>query len=147
LRKKNHSIYDIHSHLAARGQVISVRAIWEILSQAGFARLPRRLDEERPAEPRPLAAAKADRRAFVLTPTHFPTAAGGLFLFLPLLAQLQIGQLVRRAGYPGAPAIPLLQYFLALLSLKLLSRERISHVMDVAHDRGAKRSPQRLVYL
>jgi hypothetical protein len=136
LRKKNHSIYDIHRLLAARGQVISVRAIWEILSQAGFARLPRRLDEERPAEPQPLATAKADRRAFGLTPTHFPTAAGGLFLFLPLLAQLQIGQLVRRAGYPGTPAIPPLQYFLALLSLKLLSRERISHVMDVAHDRG-----------
>lgn len=136
LRKKNHSIYEIHRLLVEQGQKISVRAIWEILSEAGFARLPRRLDEERPAWPGPMAAAKADRRAFVLSPMEFKTAAGGLFLFLPFLAKMHLDRIVAEAGYPGTKAIPALQYVLSLLALKLIGRERISHVMDVAHDRG-----------
>lgn len=136
LRKKSHSIYDIHRLLLEQGKRISVRAIWEILKEAGFARLPRRLDEERPAWPGPIAAPRADRRAFLLTPTEFRTEAGGLFLFLPFLADLAIDRIVREAGYPGTKAIPALQYVLSLLALKLIGRERISHVMDVAHDKG-----------
>lgn len=137
LRKKNHSVYDIHRILREKGHIISVRAIWEILKEAGFARLPRRLDEERPAWPAPIAAAYADRRQFALSPKEFKTQAGGLFLFLPFLADLKIDQMIEKAGYPSTQAIPALQYFLSLLSLKLLSRERISHVMDWVHDPGA----------
>jgi len=137
LRKKNYSVYDIHRLLRNDGHTISVRAIWEILKDAGFARLPRRLDEERPDWPRPIQAAYADRRQFNLSPRKFRTQAGGLFLFLPFLVDMRIDQLVRRAGYPGTKAIPPLQYFLSLLSLKLLSRERISYVMDLVCDPGA----------
>jgi transposase len=136
LRKKNHSIYDIQRLLSEQGRTISVRAVWEILTEAGFARLPRRLDEERPAWPGPIAAAKADRRAFVLSPVECRTAAGGLFLFLPFLVEMRFDRIVSEAGYPGTKAIPALQYVLSLLALKLIGRERISHVMDVAHDKG-----------
>lgn len=137
LRKKNHSVYDICRILREKGHIISVRAIWEILNEAGFARLPRRLDEERPTWPVVIPAAYADRRQFALSPKEFKTQAGGLFLFLPFLAELKIDQIIKKAGYPGTQAIPALQYFLSLLSLKLLSRERISHVMDLVHDPGA----------
>lgn len=137
LRKKNHSVYDIHRILREKGHIISVRAIWEILKEAGFARLPRRLDEERPDWPRTITAAYADRRDFGLKPKEFKTQVGGLFLFLPFLAELKIDRIIEKAGYPSTQAIPALQYFLSLLSLKLLSRERISHVMDLVHDPGA----------
>lgn len=137
LRKKNHSVYDIHRILRENGLILSVRAIWEILKDVGFARLPRRLDEERPAWPVAIAAAYADRRQFTLSPKEFKTQAGGLFLFLPFLIDLKIDQIIEKAGYPSTQAIPALQYFLSLLSLKLLSRERISHVMDWVHDPGA----------
>lgn len=137
LRKSNHSVYDIHRILKEQRHILSVRAIWEILKEAGFSRLPRRLDEERPALPSPIPAAYADRRQFSLSPREFKTQAGGLFLFLPFLADLRIDQLIKQAGYPSTRAIPALQYFLSLLSLKLLSRERISHVMDAVHDPGA----------
>lgn len=84
LRKQNHSVYDIQRVLRAEGHPLSVRAIWEILREAGFARLPRRADEERPAYPRPVAAAVANRRAFTLLPGRaFSTPAAGLFLFVP----------------------------------------------------------------
>ena len=42
LRKQNHSVYDIQRVLRTEGHPLSVRAIWEILREAGFARLPRR---------------------------------------------------------------------------------------------------------
>jgi transposase len=137
LRKKNHSVYDIHRILREEGCSLSVRAIWEILKDAGFSRLPRRLDEERPEQSHPLAAPYADRRVFSLAPKEFKTQAGGLFLFLPLLIDLKIDHIVQQSGYPSTQAIPALHYFLSLLSLKLLSRERISHVMDLVHDPGA----------
>jgi transposase-like protein len=137
LRKRNCSVYDIHRILAAEGRALSVRGIWEILHQAGFARLPRRLDEERLAYPRPEAAAVADRREFGLAPDRFRTELGGAFLFLPLLAKLDPGRICLRAKFPGTQMIPSLQSLLSLLLLKLVGRERISHVMDVCHDRGA----------
>ena len=136
LRKTNHSVYDIQRILREQGHPISIRAIWEILRDAGFSRLPRRLDEERPTQARPIPADKADRRLFHLEPARFPTRAGGLFLFLPFLTSLRFDHLVRQAGYPATRAIPALQYILSLLSLKLLSKERISHVMDIVHDPG-----------
>ncbi len=138
LRKQNHSVYDIQRVLGHEGHPLSVRAIWEILREAGFARLPRRADEERPTYARPAAAAVADRRAFALPAgTHFTTPAAGLFLFVPLLVTVDLPALVREAGLPGTRPLPPLHYLLALLALKLLGKERISHAMDLCHDRGA----------
>ncbi len=137
LRKRNRSIYDIRDALREQGRPLSLRSIWEILREAGFARLPRRLDEERPERARPEAAPRANRRAFALEAgAGFPTEVGGVFLFVPLLVELGFDRLVEQAGYPGTRAIPALQSLLALLALKLLGRKRVSHVMDLAHDRG-----------
>lgn len=47
LRKQNYSIYDIQSILAAEGLELSHVLIGQILRQEGFARLPRRRDDER----------------------------------------------------------------------------------------------------
>lgn len=138
LRKQNHSVYDIQRVLRAEGHPLSVRAIWEILREAGFARLPRRADEERPVYARPAAAAVANRRAFTLPPGRaFSTPAAGLFLFVPLLVTLDLPGLVQQARLPGTRQIPPLHYLLALLALKLLGKERVSHVMDLCHDPGA----------
>ena len=49
LRKQNLSIYDISRVLAAQGEPRSPVAVSRILNEEGFARLPRRRDEERPA--------------------------------------------------------------------------------------------------
>jgi len=137
LRKKNYSVYDIHRILLQERRPLSVRAIWEILREAGFARLPRRLDEERPDWAKPQAAAIADRREFGLHPGSYRSQVGGLFLLLPLVTRLDLPGLVRRMGLPGSQMIPALQYLLSLLTLKLVGRERISHVMELAHDPGA----------
>jgi hypothetical protein len=58
----------------------------------------------------------------------------GLFLFLPLLARLRLDQLVGQAGYPGSRMIPAVSALLSLLSLKLLDKERHSHISDFDFD-------------
>jgi len=51
-------------------------------------------------------------------------------LFLPLLARLRFDQLVGRAGYPGSRMVPAASALLSLLVLKLLDKERRSHIDD-----------------
>ena len=58
------------------------------------------------------------------------TRHAGVFLFLPLLARLRFDQLVERAGYPGTQMVPAAHALLSLLILKLLDKERLSHIDD-----------------
>ena len=53
-----------------------------------------------------------------------------MFLFLPLLAELGFDTLVRKAGYPGTIMVPPDAALLSLLILKLLRKERVSHIDD-----------------
>ena len=59
-----------------------------------------------------------------------PTRLAGAFLFLPLLARLRFDEVVQQAGYPGSQMIPTTQALLSLLLLKLLDKERRSHIDD-----------------
>jgi len=54
----------------------------------------------------------------------------GLFLFLPFLARLGFDKLVEKAGYPGSKMVPADAALLSLLTLKLLDKERRSHIDD-----------------
>jgi hypothetical protein len=58
----------------------------------------------------------------------------GAFLFLPLLSRLRLDQLAAGAGYPGSAMIPAASALLSLLALKLLDKERRSHVNDFNFD-------------
>jgi hypothetical protein len=136
MRKQNLSIYDIERSLKDHGTPLSCTAIWEILHDEGFARLPRREDDDRPDTIHLSTAAVADRREFSLQPRRFQTQVGGLFLFLPFLVRCDLPDLVRKAGYPGTKMIPATQALLSMLALKLSSTERKSHVMDLVFDDG-----------
>jgi hypothetical protein len=58
------------------------------------------------------------------------TRTAGLFLLLPLLARLQFDRLVSDAGYPGSAMVPADAALLSLLALKLLDKERRTHMDD-----------------
>jgi hypothetical protein len=62
------------------------------------------------------------------------TRVAGIFLFLPLLARLRFDHLVQQAGYPGSRMVPALSALLSLLVLKLLDKERHSHISDFNFD-------------
>jgi transposase len=137
LRKQNHSVYEISEALKEQGMALSPTAVREVLRAEGFAPLPRRLDEERPARVGPTLEPVADAREFALVPgTQFTTRCGGLFLFLPELVRLQVAGLANAAKLPGSVMIPAGHALRAALALKLWSIERKSHVMALVADPG-----------
>jgi hypothetical protein len=62
------------------------------------------------------------------------TRLAGIFLFLPLLARIRFDRLVGQAGYPGSRMVPAPSALLSLLALKLLDKERKSHIDDFNFD-------------
>jgi transposase-like protein len=136
LRKQYLSVYDMQRELAQAGHAISIHSLTILVREEGFARLPRRRDDERPAVVRPEPAAVADVRVLDLEPRTFRTRLGGLFVFVPLLRDLRLHEVVRQAKLPGSAMIPAEQALRALLALKLVGKERKSHVMDLVSDEG-----------
>ena len=136
LRKENLSIYDISRNLAHEGHPLSPVAVAQILKDEGFARLPRRADDERPPGSRPTTADVADVRQLDLSPQSFRTKFGGLFLFLPMLASIPLDRILRESGFPGSEMIPPGAALRSLLALKLFGTARHGHVMSVVLDQG-----------
>ena len=136
MRKRNLSVYDIQRELAAAGRSISINSLTVLLREEGFARLPRRADEERPATVKPETAPVADIRRLDLTPRTFRTPLAGLFLFVPVLHRIDVASVVRAARLPGSKMIPAAQAVRSLLALKLMGAERKSHVMDLVLDQA-----------
>src|SRR3972149_2485858 len=141
LRKQNLSIYDISRVLEGSGQRVSAVAISLVLKEEGFARLPRRRDEERLPGPRPEVAEVADVNRLDLSARRFRTQFGGLYLFVPYLAQIPLERLLEEAGLPGAKMIPAAAALLSLLGLKLFGSARHSHVMSYVLDEAPPRLP------
>lgn len=136
MRKKNLSVYDIQRELTTSGHPISINALSTLMREEGFARLPRRRDDERPLTIKPEAAAVADVRMLDLSPRSFRTRLGGLFLFVPLMKPIDLRRLLGPLDLPGSKMIPSEQAVRALLALKLIGKERKSHVMDLVFDEG-----------
>ncbi len=136
LRKQNLSIYDISRVLAEEGTPRSPVAVSVVLKDEGFAKLPRRAEDERPGRPHAAVAAVADVRALDLSPRQFRTQFGGLFLFIPFLARIPLETILRTADFPGSQMIPAAHALRALLGLKLYGGRRHSHVMAEVLDEG-----------
>lgn len=136
LRKQNLSIYDISRILQAMGHSLTPVSISKILKEEGFARLPRRYDEERPAAIKPTTAERTDVRRLDLQPRKFSTKFGGLFLFMPFLARIPLDQILDDAAFPGSAMVPAGHAIRSLLGLKLFGSARHSHAMSYVLDEG-----------
>src|SRR5712691_2589850 len=136
LRKQNFSIDDIRAARKAEGHSLSPVTISLRFKEEGFARLPRRSADERPATPRPTAAAVTDVRRLDRSPRQLRTTCGGLLLFVPSLASISFDALRAEAGLPGSRKIPAAQAMRALLALKLFGHARHSHGMSAVFDAG-----------
>jgi hypothetical protein len=107
-----------------------------ILKEEGFARLPRRHDEERLPATRPTPGAVADVRQLDLAPRRIHTKFGGLFLFVPFLAAIPLDDILDETGFPGSKMVPAGHAMRSLLALKLFGSARHSHVMSYVLDEG-----------
>lgn len=137
LRRQRHGLEEIVAELARAGTPLSRTAVWEILSEAGLARMPKPVAAPKPSPaPERLAAPKVN----VLTDKSWPregsiqTAHAGLFLLIPELVALDLPGLVKAAGWPSTSQLPALRSVLSLIALKLSGRRRRSHVRDIVHD-------------
>jgi transposase len=141
LRRQGATLADIRAALQREGFDISESYLFRVLRHAGLA-TTRQAPPPRPpgeyANDGSLVPDGADVRALALeVGRQFSTKVAGLFLFLPLLLDLELPQAVTQAGLPGSEPVPLLQALLALLAPKLLGKRRISHISDLGCDEGA----------
>jgi len=137
LRKKNYSIEEIEEALIREGSPVSYKTIYLILRDEGFARLFRRTHQERRQAllEGKLTPSVADIKEFA-TQAHFKTSFSGVFLFIPLILDLGLDRLFDTSGFYGSSQIPTINYLLSYLALKLIGKERLYHVNDLAFDYG-----------
>jgi hypothetical protein len=142
LRRQGQTLAAIRGQLQAEGHTVSEACLFRLLHDAGLAPKGQRCR----VQPQPgehardgsLVPAVADVEQLALSDgRQFATQVAGLFLFVPQLLDLDLPDVVRKAGLPGSAAIPPLQAFLALLLPKLLGHRRISHISDLCTDEGA----------
>jgi hypothetical protein len=136
LRKQNLSVYDISRALKREDIQRSPVAIGKVLKEEGFAKLPRRADEERPEAVKPIQADRADVRALSQEPRTIGTKFGGLFLFLPALVEMGFNRVIGYCGLPGTKMVPAACAMRSLLALKLQGNRRHTQVMSAVLDEG-----------
>lgn len=136
LRKQNQSVYDICEALKKEDISRTPAAVGKVLREEGFAKLPRRGDDERPPGTKPTAADRADVAALSLEPRTIRTQFGGLFLFLPALVELGFDRVIGRCDLPGTEMVPASHAMRSLLALKLFGSQRHLHVMSAVLDEG-----------
>lgn len=152
LRALRYSDQDIHRALVLAGFEVSLALVDIILREQGLHAMGRRSEEERtrvaeeirtgripgltvppPASPRKPAVADA-RRLDLAPGRSLYSRVAGVYLFLPFLAQMRLDELAAGAGMAGTRMIPATGYLLSLLALKLLDKERKSHITDWSFD-------------
>jgi transposase len=141
LRRQGATLADIRAALEQDGFDVSESYLFRLLRRAGVAATRQRRPTPQPGEyakDGSLVPDIADVRALVLDDgRQFPTKVAGLFLFLPLLLDLDLPQAVSDAKLPGSKQIPPLQSLLALLAPKLIGKRRVSQICDLCNDEGA----------
>ena len=149
LRRQGATLADIRAALEREGFDVSESYLFRLLRRAGLAATRQHRPTPQPGEyanDGSVVPDIADVRDLVLDDgRQFPTKVAGLFLFLPLLLDLDLPQAVSDAKLPGSKQIPPLQALLALLAPKLIGKRRVSHICDLCNDEGAGlvRGPQR----
>jgi transposase len=137
LRKQNYSIEEIEEVLLREHFNIKAKTIYQILKDEGFARLFRRTHAEKR-----LALQQAKDPAEISNVKDFAahrfvkTAYGGVFLFIPMIMEMQLDKIFKQVGFYGSKQIPRLNYLMSFLALKLIGKERLSHVSDLNFDYG-----------
>ena len=137
LRKLNYSITEIEERLTREGKDVSFSTIGKVLKEEGFARLFRRTGVERKTalQQGKHRAEHSDAALFAAHPM-LSTSYGGIFLFLPLIVDLDLPSLFADTGFYGSKRIPPVSYLMSCLALKLIGKERLSHVVDLNFDYG-----------
>ncbi len=137
LRKNNLSVTDIKAILSSEKIHLSLWKIDTVLKEHNFPVLPRRSQTAKQQLILPDSVQSIESTGIEELPSEkFESLGGSIFVFAPLLAELGIDKIIRKAGYPDTKAITGTQAILSFLALKLMSTKRLSHSNDYNIDRG-----------
>jgi transposase len=138
LRKKYFSVPDIQVAMDAMGVKLAIYSIEKIITDAGFARLPRRDKQFKSGvissyEPK-LSAPITCRLA--LEADEFSSQLAGLLCVLPCIVEHGIDKIIDKSPYPGTKAISRISSILSFVALKLSNVKRYSADDAWCMDRG-----------
>jgi hypothetical protein len=136
LRKKYYSVEDIKVVLDSKGWQVSEKTIYNILTQEGFSRLPRRLrQEKKKLEPPRMSAAKSIMLS--VGDEEFKSASAGILTLLPYLEHYGIRELIEQSGYPETKTLNRLSSVLSFIALKASDISRYTADDLWCMDRGS----------
>ncbi|MBF0548524.1 MAG: transposase [Candidatus Riflebacteria bacterium] len=129
-RNENLSTPDIQKRLTAEGVNISTTTIERVLKSVGFSKLKRRSNRElgitKKFKTIPERSENLDFSK--LEPFNVDCPVAGAFFFLPYIIESGIIDIVRKCKLPESRDIGSIQACLAMLLLKLIGSNRLSHM-------------------
>lgn len=135
LRKQNFSVEDVVGIINAKGYEVSYGFVYKLLNNEGFARLPRRSEQEKKALALPaIKAPVASSLAFIQE--RFHSGSTGVFIFLPFIKNYGIDRIIAHSAYPQTRDINRLSSILCFVALKLSNIKRYSDDDLWCMDRG-----------
>ena len=137
-RKQLLSCIDIAEKLKQDGIRLSIRTIENILSDAGFGKLPRRTNVDRGLTVKEqLIPKRAMQLDFdKLDPFSYDCPVVGIYFFIPYIIESGIIDIVANCKLPGSNDITAKQACLSMLLLKLIGNKRLSHMGAYDHEPG-----------
>lgn len=137
LRKKNLSTSDITAIMQAMGHDVSEKYVYNVLSEDGFARLPRRTKQEKKQGGEGLTITAPKSIPFTESQTQFSSQNTlGAMCILPLLQQSGILELIEHSSYPQTSTMDRISSILSFVALKLSNVRRYSGDDMWCMDRG-----------
>jgi len=137
-RKKRLSGKEITQQLNSDNISIGVRTVERLLTDAGFPRLARRSYHEmgisRKGSIIPARSQNIDLAR--LEPFRAECQIAGVFFFLPYILENGIMDIVEKIPLPASNDIGCKQAALSVLLLKLIGKERLSHIEQYNSDQG-----------
>ncbi len=129
-RRQRLSCPDIQQRLAEEDIQLSARTVERCLKDAGFGRLKRRTNKELGKTVKnTLISPQSEQLNFSqLEPFNVDCPTVGLFFFLPYIIESGILEIVTQCQLPESSRIGSTQACLSMLLLKLIGRERLSHI-------------------
>lgn len=135
LRKKYCSVEDIKVTLDSKGHKLSEKTIYNILSEEGFSRLPRRMEAVKQQMATPsFEAPKSVSLNF--SDEEFKSAAAGILCFLPYIEKYGIREVIEQSAYPQTSGLDRLSSILSFVALKSSNIRRYSADNLWCMDRG-----------
>jgi len=137
LREQRLSVPDIKAILSAQDTQISLWKIDRVLKEHHFPVLPRRTKQSKRQINLPDGFIPAESVPHNWDETEsFESLYGSIFLFVPVLKQLGIDEIVEESGYPQTQQLSRVNAILSFLALKLTNSKRLAHSNDYGLDRG-----------